>query len=73
MKTTFVRFLSIVMVATLTMMYSCGSSSESQREQEINDSIKLEQERRELIDRANKVLEKAEKDSTDTESDTPDQ
>lgn len=39
------------------LFYSCGPSSEEQRKQEIEDSLKLEQDRRELLERANKMME----------------
>lgn len=38
-------------------LYSCGTSSEEQRKQEIEDSLRLEKERRELLDRANRMFE----------------
>lgn len=36
---------------------SCGTSSEEQRQQEIQDSLRLEKERRELLNRANQMFE----------------
>ncbi len=38
-------------------LYSCGPSAEERRQQEIEDSLKLEQDRRELLDRANRMFE----------------
>lgn len=36
---------------------SCGPSSEQKRQQEIEDSIQLEKDRRELLDRAGRLFE----------------
>lgn len=71
MKKKLLRFFSIVI--SLILMYSCGPSSESQRDQEISDSIRLDQERKELLERANKVLESSPKDTVNTEINTSDQ
>ncbi len=38
-------------------LYSCGPSADEQRQQEIEDSLRLEKERRELLDRANQMFE----------------
>jgi hypothetical protein len=73
MKTIIIRFSTIVMLLSLSLLYSCGSSSQSEREQEINDSIKLEQERREILDRADKILENSGNDTVPDESVPSDQ
>jgi hypothetical protein len=44
---------------------ACGPSAEERRSQEIQDSIRLEQERQELIERANRILEGREQDDDD--------
>lgn len=38
-------------------LYSCGPSAEEQRQQEIEDSLRLEKDRRELLERANRMFE----------------
>ena len=47
---------------------SCGPSSEQKRQQEIEDSIQLEKDRRELLDRAGRLFETP----SDTLSETAD-
>jgi hypothetical protein len=73
MKTPIFRFFSAMVISCSFLLYSCGPSSESQREQEIKDSILLEQERRELLNRASKVLENSEHDAEVMEVDSLDQ
>ncbi|MBW6478381.1 MAG: hypothetical protein K0B37_03065 [Bacteroidales bacterium] len=47
---------------------SCGPSSEEKRQQEIEDSIQLEKDRRELLERAGRLFETP----SDTLSETAD-
>lgn len=49
-------FVSIVLFATLM---ACGPSAEERRQQEIADSLQLEQDRVDLLERANRLLESA--------------
>jgi hypothetical protein len=39
------------------LFVSCGPSAEERRQQEIEDSIQLEKDRRELLDRAGRLFE----------------
>ncbi|MFN2394606.1 MAG: hypothetical protein ABR597_02850 [Bacteroidales bacterium] len=50
------------------LFVSCGPSAEEQRQQEIEDSLQLEKDRRELLDRAGRLFETP----SDTLSETAD-
>lgn len=50
------------------LLSSCGPSAEERRQQEIRDSIKLEEDRRKLIERANEMFSPGEKDEKTAES-----
>jgi hypothetical protein len=56
MKTRVLAFISIKILIFI-LLVSCGPSAEEQRQQEIEDSIRLENDRRELIERANRMFE----------------
>lgn len=47
----------IIFPALILTFTSCGPSAEQRRQQEIEDSLQLEKERRDLLDRAGKVFE----------------
>jgi len=69
--TGFTGFLTFAFVCLINaLLVSCGSSADEQRQQEIRDSIKLEKDRKELLERANKLLESAgnNKEKTDDSS-----
>ncbi len=64
-------FLSVTLFF-LILFTSCGPSAEEKRIQEKEDSIRLENERRELIDRANRMYENSSADTlskADTDTD----
>ncbi|TVQ12853.1 MAG: hypothetical protein EA361_10455 [Bacteroidetes bacterium] len=51
------RIVTLSVFVLSLLMYSCGTSSEERRQQEIEDSLRLEKERRELLDRANRMFQ----------------
>ena len=55
MKKVFAKLIFLPALAGLLL--SCGPSAEERRQQEIQDSIQLEEDRRNLLDRANHMLE----------------
>lgn len=57
MKKKLVKLHSLLMIFSLIMLVSCGPSAQSKRDDEVQDSLEMEQERLELLDRANKILE----------------
>ncbi len=71
LKSTYIALLGLL---GLSIMLSCGSASkkEQARQQEIEDSLKLDQERRELMERANQMLQKADSISEQQASENPD-
>ncbi len=48
---------SFIFTALMVSLTSCGPSAEQRRQQEIEDSIQLEKERREAINRASRIFE----------------
>ncbi|MFN3556278.1 MAG: hypothetical protein ACK4VN_09975 [Bacteroidales bacterium] len=46
----------IVLMLVVWVFVSCGPSAEERRQQEIEDSIKLEEDRRKLLERANTMF-----------------
>jgi hypothetical protein len=60
-----------LLLVIVFFMVSCGSSTNEQRQQEIRDSIKLEQDRKELLERANKLLESDGKTGKKEDDSTP--
>lgn len=64
MKNNLIKLYSFLLILSFVSLISCGPSSEGNRENEIRDSLEMEQERKELLDRANKILET---NSTETE------
>lgn len=51
-------FIFVIIFTAITLTFaSCGPSAEQRRQQEIKDSLQLEKDRRDLLDRAGKVFE----------------
>lgn len=48
---------SFIFIALMVSLTSCGPSAEQRRQQEIEDSIQLEKERREALNRASRIFE----------------
>ena len=65
-------FLGVILshITLALLLSSCGPSAEERQQQEIRDSIKLEEDRRKLIDRANEMFspEEIEKEQKAIES-----
>ncbi len=57
MKKIFSSTLVITFFVLALVLTSCGPSAEERRQQEIEDSLQLEKDRRDLLDRAGKVFE----------------
>ncbi len=78
MKKNFFPQLLLVLFLAAFLIPSCGPSAEERRQQEIRDSIQLEEDRRRLIERANEMFSPAETDKdepgpeTATDSQTED-
>jgi len=51
---------AFVFIFLIIFLSACGPSAEERRQQEIEDSIQLEKERRELLDRAGRIFESPE-------------
>ncbi|TVQ89304.1 MAG: hypothetical protein EA393_07110 [Bacteroidetes bacterium] len=49
-----------VFIFFIMILSACGPSEEERRQQEIEDSIQLEKDRRELLDRAGRIFESPE-------------
>jgi hypothetical protein len=47
----------IALLFAIFILTACGPSAEQRRQQEIEDSIQLEKDRRELLERAGRMLE----------------
>ncbi len=62
MKNRMLSFLFGFVLLFSVAFTSCGPSAEEQRKQEIEDSLRLEEERRQLLDRANQMMDKKEED-----------
>lgn len=63
-------FKTLALIALSFIWFtSCGPSAEERRQQEIKDSIQLEKDRRELLERANRMLDttSSEPDEQETE------
>jgi PBP1b-binding outer membrane lipoprotein LpoB len=67
MKKMIKRINILLITVVLLILAGCRTSSDERRGQGVNDSIKLDDERRELIERANRMLESAEQEN-DSES-----
>ncbi len=52
-----ISLVILIQILTLTLLSSCGPSAEEQRQQEIEDSIQLEKDRRDLLERANRMFD----------------
>ncbi len=57
MKIRVTRIVTLSVFVLSLLMYSCGTSSEERRQQEIEDSLRLEKERRDLLERANRMFQ----------------
>lgn len=57
MKKNLFSALGFLFLTISVLLTSCGPSAEEQRLQEIEDSIQLEKDRRELLDRAGRLFE----------------
>ncbi len=64
MKKKLIKLFSFLMIFSFVILLSCGPSAQSRRDNEVQDSLELEQERKELLNRANKILENG---TTETE------
>jgi PBP1b-binding outer membrane lipoprotein LpoB len=67
MKKMIKRINILLITVVLLILAGCRTSSDERSGQGVNDSIKLDDERRELIERANRMLESAEQEN-DSES-----
>jgi hypothetical protein len=67
MKIILIRIFAVLFLGI--MASGCGQSKDERRQQEIEDSLQLEKDRRELLERANQMFDsKEETDSEDTSS-----
>ena len=59
--------ISTSLIIASLIMISCGPSQEEIRQQEIKDSIQLEADRKDLLDRANRMFDRDETTAEKTE------
>jgi hypothetical protein len=73
MKKKVVRILLPLFLFAFILMFACRPSSpDDRRQSEVQDSIRLEEERRELIERANRMLESREAENGQDDAETDD-
>ncbi len=67
-----ISFILFLFLAPALILSGCGPSSEERERQRVEDSLQLEADRRELLERANRMFESSDPEDDEAPNDNED-